>query len=211
MASQMFGVTGNRRLRRNQRAELNARLQQLPSILAAEQAAEQQRKDEEFKKKQLAQEKKIAMDELKFKREESKRGFGMEMAKLGTNIGFSDMLQGRTLGTIGKDIKGLFGGGTAKESQVSFQPPGTKGRAMTTSGAIKGTSGSKGFFANMPIGSIAAGGLAGFGMGKMFGDMGKGKKLLYGGLAGAGLGLLSGGLSGALGGGLGGMFGGMIG
>jgi hypothetical protein len=206
MASQMFGVTGNRRLKRNQRSELNARLAQLPSILASEQAADQQRKEQEFKEKQLAQEKKIAKDELKFKRQESKRGFGMEMGKLGVNLAFSEY-GGQSLGQLGGSVRGLFGGGSGETPKptTSFQPPGTAGRAM---GGIPKSGG--GFFSSLPIGSIAAGGLAGFGMGSMFGESGKSKKLLYGGLAGAGLGLLSGGLSGALGGAAGGLFGGLI-
>lgn len=208
MASpQMFGVTGNRRLRRNQLAELRARQAQFPSILAAEQAAEQQRKEQEFKEKQLAQEKKIAKDELKFNRQESKREFGMEMGKLGVNLAFSDMLSGRTLGTLSKDIRGIFGSTSAPtKPTTSLQPPGIPGRAMR--GVPKSGGG---FFSGVPTGSIAAGGLAGFGMGQMFGEKGGFKKSLYGGLAGAGLGLLSGGLSGALGGGLGGLFGGMLG
>lgn len=210
MASgQMFGVTGNRRLKRNQLSELRARQAQFPSILAAEQAADQQRKEQEFKEKQLRQDKKIAQDELKFKRSEAKRRFGMEMGKLGINLAMSDMLSGKTLGTIGSDIKGIFGGGKtpAGAPKTSFQPPGTPGRAMSGTPKAGG-----GFFSNIPIGSIAAGGLTGFGVGQMFGEKGGLKKSLFGGLAGGALGLLSGGgLSGAVGGGLGGLFGGMIG
>jgi hypothetical protein len=208
MASQMFGVTGNRRLKRNQKSELNARLLQLPSILAAEQAAEQQRKDQAFKEKELAQNKKMAREEMKFKRSEAKRGFGLEVGKLGINIGTSNLLGGQTIGSLGTQIKGLFTGGAQKQGSptTSFQPHGTPNRAM--SGIPKSGGG---FFSGVPISSIASGGLAGFGAGSLFGGESKSKKLLYGGLAGAGLGLLSGGLSGALGGAAGGLFGGMIG
>jgi hypothetical protein len=217
MASQMFGVTGNRRLKRNQKAELNTRLAMFPDILAAEQAASQQKKEAEFKERELKQTKDIARDELKFKRQQSKAAFGLEVGKTAVNLATSDFMTGKfggmTLGQAGSGIRNFFGGG-AKTAQ---NPDPGVSTAMQRHGSIAPGSGSTmmgkvgGYFSNIPIGSIAAGGLTGFGIGSMFGDMGKGKKMLYGGLAGAGLGLLGGGLSGALGGGIGGLFGGMIG
>lgn len=241
MASQMFGVTGNRRLKRNQTAEMRARLSMLPDILAAEQAAEQQRKDEAFRKKELAQEKKMAKEEQSWKREQSKRRFGLELGKTGLNLATSDFFKpgsgyaGTTIGKLGESAKGLFGIDTAtptatgptykKMTPMAASYGGKTGYiGGMTPQAAKGTGGGKisaaggpgfgskvgGFFKDIPIGSVFAGGLGGFGIGSMFGEQGGTKKMLYGGLAGAGLGLLSGGLSGALGGGLGGLFGGML-
>ncbi len=204
MASQMFGVTGNRRLKRNQKSELNARLRLFPDILAREQEASQQKREEAFKENQLAQEKRIAQDELKFKRQQSKQAFGLEMGKTAINLATSDFMTGKyggmTLGQVGQKARGLWGGQKEAMPYIPAEAgPQTFGQKA------------KGYFSNIPIGSIAAGGLSGFGVGQMFGDMGGKKKMLYGGLAGAGIGLLGGGLSGALGGGLGGLFGGMIG
>lgn len=217
MASQMFGVTGNRRLKRNQKAELNTRLAMFPDILAAEQAASQQKKEAEFKERELKQTKDIARDEMKFKRQQSKAAFGLEVGKTAVNLATSDFMTGKfggmTLGQAGSGVRNFFGGG-AKPTGSTVSPGGTMSGPSTrvspgSGSTMMGKVG--GYFSNIPIGSIAAGGLTGFGIGSMFGDMGKGKKMLYGGLAGAGLGLLGGGLSGALGGGIGGLFGGAIG
>jgi len=190
MASQMYGVTGQRKMKRNQGAELNARLQLLPSIIAAKQDKEQLAADTKFKNKSLRQEKNIAKKTSKFQKKQSKQAFGMEAGKLGLNLATSDLLQdgGTQIGNIMNKFK-------------STPAPAPNGPPAKIQGQKQG------YFSGLSIGGGLAGGLGGYGAASMYGG-GKTKKMLIGAGAGGLMGLLGGGngLSGALGG----LFGGMI-
>ena len=84
--NQRFTTSGSRRLKRRQLSELRARQQMLPSILAAEQSAELQEKEEKFRNKQLAQQKSQAIDTLKFRERESEKATGLAAGKFGAGL-----------------------------------------------------------------------------------------------------------------------------
>jgi len=196
MASQMFGITGARNLKRNQGAELNARLGLLPGILQAEQAREQMEREDKFRNRQLKQSKKQDKQSRQFQKQQNRQAFGLEAAKMGVNLSTSDLLKGGpTIGNMVNKFKG-----------TAPAPGGPMGASATKPiGASKPFMGS-----NLQPGVGVSGGLAGFGVGKLA-DGKKGKKMLFGAGAGALTGILGGGgLSGIMSGGIGGLFGGLL-
>lgn len=210
MAYQGYATTGDRRLKPRESDILAGRMRGLSGMLRNQQRKEMIAREDAYRKKAFAEDKRQFKEEQKLKRKQSKQEFGLEIGKTAVNLATSDFMSGAmdyTIGDLGSDIKGLgqkigFGG---------TKIPSTRSPGGTMSGpTITATSGGPGFFSNIPLGSIASGGAMGFGIGSVFGDKSKGKRALYGGLAGAGMGLLGGGLSGALGGGIGGLFGGLL-
>jgi hypothetical protein len=173
MASgQMFATSGQRKKKRNQLTELRARQEMFPQILAAEQAAELQRKEEEFRNKQLAQEQKQYKSKMKFQREESRKMMGLEGAKLGTTLLSAD---------LGFDI-----------GKPSIKPAGTNPSGENVVATKEGFNLGGGLQGGL------SGGLLGFGLGSMFGSgkkkwIGAGLGALAGGILGGGLGKTIGG------------------
>lgn len=194
MASQIYGVTGNRKLKRNQQAELNARMGMLPSILAREQQDAQLAADRKFQNKQFKEQKNQAKKTAQFQKKQARQQFGLEAGKMGLNLAGSDMVAngGKTIG----NIMDKFKGGTA---------PSDGPMRMSTSPTAG--SGAKGYFGGMSVGGGIAGGLGGYGAATMFGGSKK-KKMLIGTGAGMLTDMISGGSG--LGGALGGLFGGLI-
>ena len=144
MASQLVGVSGNRRLTPSEIAKLRARQAYLPQILQAEQARKQMRKESQFRKAQLTQEKKQAKAGLQFQREESAKGMGLEAAKLGTTIMSADF--GTNMGTpkLASQMRP-----TAGEIGAGAKPPATQGiysnmGNLNVGGGIQGAVGGAG-------------------------------------------------------------------
>jgi hypothetical protein len=150
----------------------------LPSILAAEQAAEQQQKEEAFQNKQFDQQKKQFKKERDFQQEESRKGLGLSIAKFGGtalqsdfgfNVGHRTPIQGRGMGS-----------------------PGAGGRNPADTGSIANAAPKGGgFFSGLNAmgglqGAVGGAGL-GFGLGTLLGGGSKKKQLL-----GAGLGAFGG-------------------
>lgn len=220
MASQLVATSGNRRLKRNQIAELEAKMPSLKGIQERKMRERMHEDEMAFKEKDFQQKKKMQKKSLALSEESSKRQMGVAAAKFGANM----VLSGKhsTIGQIGTKIKGglnkLGIGGAqsatsaSNKGALSFQPPGTAGRAVSTvsGSAVKPTSGGGSFFGNLQPGNILGSGLAGFGASRMV--KGKGKRMLLGagvsglmslfgggGLGSAGASALFGGLSGMLG------------
>ena len=192
MPNQLSAVSGNRRLRRNQIAELNARQALLPQIITNKQRQEDIVREEELSDIQIGQfnrQHKLNKRALSTQRRAGEVGMGLEAAKFGFNIG--NRYGGTTVGNVRDSTSKLFSGGNSIGTNAS----------------------QGGFLNNLSIGSAIGGGLAGFGAAKM---LGKKKSKITKGLVGAGtgalMGLLSGGglssaISGAFGGGFGSLFG----
>jgi hypothetical protein len=193
MASQLVGTTGNRRLKRNQGAELRTRQSYFPTILAQEQGATQAAEQKKFQQKEMKQSEQNYKKSRQFSQEQSKQGFGLEVGKLGINLATSPYNRG--------------GGRTVQEM---LPQPGADARTdlQTKDGRTGTISRTAGYFNNVQPASLATGGLAGFGIGNMFSEKSNKKKALYGMGAGLMSGMLSGG--GVLESGLGGLFGGML-
>ena len=192
MAVRQSGAISGGSRRRNQVAELNARQNMLPQILANQRYAEGIAREDALTERDFAFRKKAAKKLRKAEDRASEVGLGLEASKLGLTV--SGQYGGKSFGEIGGDARALFGGSS---------------KPMTFGGGKSGN-----FFSNMSAGSLLGGGLAGFGAAKLLG--GKKSKLikgLVGAGVGAGMGLLSGGnslggaISGGFSGGLGGLFG----
>jgi len=190
--TQFGAVTGSKRPR-NQRAELNARQSQLPTIIANQQKAEGIARQEE----QFSRQHKLATDRFAFEQSSTKQaraqadrasqvGMGLAAGKLGVNIGLSH--GDKTVGGLIQSGKNMWNG-----------TPNTVDTASTgTTGMLKGLS----------LGSAVGGGLAGYGVSQL---LGKKSSKITKGLAGAGVGGLLGLLGGGAGGGISGTFGGALG
>jgi hypothetical protein len=191
MPSQLTAVSNNLRLRRNQIAELNARQDRLPEIIANQQRQADLIRADEMKNLQIDQwdrEHKFAKKARRAGDRASEVGLGLEAGKLGLSA--SRNYGGTTFGQLGSKAKNLF--------SSTSSTPGS----------------SPGFWGNMTPGSLVSGGLAGFGASKIMGGKNKFKKAGMGLAAGSILGLLSGGsnpFSGAASGGIGGLIGGLFG
>jgi hypothetical protein len=193
MASQLYGTSGNRRLKRNQGAELRTRQSYFPTILAQEQGAKQAEEQKIFQEKEFKQSKENYKDQRQFSQDQAKQGFGLEVGKLGINLATS----------------GYNKGGGRTVGEMLPQPgPDARTDLQTSDGRTGKVIRHGGYFNNIQPASLATGGLAGFGIGNMFSGESKKKKALYGMGAGLLSGMLSGG--GALESGLGGLFGGMV-
>lgn len=194
MASQLRRVTGNRRLTSDPRAALQAKIANLPNRLAQQQQREVIKRDTRFQNKQIALQKKSAAQ----RRREQEATMGLEASKLGMNLAMSD-LGGKTIGDVTGGVKALKNKVMGTEKTSGIQSTGPK---QPTGNAVK----------DFNIGGAISSGLTGYGVGKLVGGKSKAKKSMFGGGAGALMGLLSankgGGLSGLLSGGLSGALGG---
>jgi hypothetical protein len=193
MANQAFAISGNPRLRRNQTAELNARMNYLPTLIANKNRRDDIARQEEMNTAQKAQwgrQYQLQKDANKFAEKQQRIGMGLEAGKLGLNIlgSYGPTRSDPNRGSL-SNIFSSFGGSTK----------------------VGGTS-SPGIMSNLNLGSLVGGGLAGYGAAKAFGKKKKGVNALIGAGTGAALGALTGGSIGSsitsgLGGGLGGLFG----
>jgi len=177
---------GGRNFRRNQTAEVQARLGLLPGILQAKQdriAEERAEEMSRFQRKDTNRQFKLAKQQADFNKRRDNMALGIQGGMLGLNFATSDLGK-KTLSSLNPWSK--------------KKKPGTGG----------------GLFSNMSVGSTVGGGLAGFGASR-FAGKNKLKKAglgllaggLMGGLTGGGEGkgfsfsnMFSGGASGLLGG-----------
>lgn len=199
MPSQMLAITNNPRLRRNQIAELQARQALLPQIIANKQRAEDLARDEERFQvgvQQSNRQHQLAQNRFAFEQESfRKQREATEQARrsqMGLEAGKLGLTVTSRFGD--KKLGNIFGGGGSGPS-----------------------GGSGNFISNLNVGTLAGGGLAGFGVGQMLGKKSKGLKAAAGLGTGALLGGLAGGapgsgfnLSSALSGGFGGLIGGLF-
>jgi hypothetical protein len=196
--NQFMATTGNRRLRSDPQAANEARLQFLPAMMGLKQEKQIAEDRLALDERRLAQEKAQAEKTLKHQEEAEKKQFGLEVAKLGVGALGSGALSG---------VGGLFGFG-GEESNVTAANiqeeipyiPATSMEGPETVGAIAAPAAATGTGIMSSIKDMAgpaiAGGLLGFGAGKLFTDGG-----FKGALVGAGAGMLPG-----LAQGLGGLF-----
>jgi len=196
MASQYLRVTGNPAGRaKTSNAILQSKIARLPQAMAAKQAREQIARDKKFQKQNIQ----MAKKDMKFRERQEESAMGLEASKLGLNLAMSDM-GSKTLGDVGTGAKAAYRGVRDK-----FAKPGTNEKLNVED---KDPS----MVSKLPIGAALSSGLTGYGVGKLVGGKSKGKKALYGGGAGALMGMMSapkgsglggmmaGGLTGALGG-----------
>ena len=181
MPGQMFATSGDPRLRRKKGrtvADVNAQLGLLPGMLQAETAREQQEQTAQFRSDTLAQEKKalgqqkdIAKEQLKLKREAGTQALGLGASKFGMTA-------------LTKD----FGMGIGKKSAsavANAQGP--------EAGGVGGQTGGGGFFSNINVGGAvqgaAGGGVLGYGLGTLLKKpkIGAALGMIGGGLWGGGL------------------------
>jgi hypothetical protein len=222
MATQIGATAGvrGRRLKRNQIAELEAKMGSLGEIERQKMQKKMHAAEMAFQERSLAQDVKHKKKTLEMRELAAERGMGVSALKFGANMALGS--EGKTLSHIGSKIKGGLakigiGGSTqvsaggAKVGSPRFGGQATAGGAVNQpgpGGAIAGTK--SGFFGNLQPGSILGGGLAGFGASRMV--KGKGKRMLLGAGVGGLMSLFGGGgfdlanvAGGALFGGLGGL------
>lgn len=221
MASQLGVVTGNKRLRPNQLADLNARLSYLPQTLAAE-------SQEAFQKAQIGNmEENTKINQSKLGLDQQRLGLdtkrlGLEEQGLGLQTRTAAFNQKAT--TKGMDLKeraeGMAAGvGAAGLGFNLLTNTGLKsslgetinkaGTSMNWGEPVKAGS----FWNDIPVGASAAGGLMGFGASRMVPTKNKLVKFGVGAGAGALTGFFGGGdkgMGGAIGGGLLGGFAGLF-
>jgi hypothetical protein len=194
MASQYRRVSGNPSMRSGlANAKLQGRVNRLPQMLANKQNKAILARDTAFQNKQIA----LQGKQRKQRERESEVGMGMEAAKLGLNIGMSDM-GNKSLGDITRGAKNTYGSMFKKGHTDTPKPTGA----------------SRGISDRINVGGALSSGLTGFGVGKLVGGKSKAKKSLFGAGAGGLMGMLSapkgggmmGGLVGGLTGGIGGYF-----
>jgi hypothetical protein len=187
-----MGVVTNRRRRRDQVAELNARQTLLPQIIANQQRAEDLERQiqlQDLQAKQWEKDYNLAKQAQRSQQRANRIGMGMEAAKLGVNI--NQQYGGKNLSQFSTN---LFGSKTTGGSAAG-------GAAAKGAGAI-GTGGVLGFAKSVPYGTVLGSGLAGYGASRFVDKKKKGARVALGAGSGALLGLLSGGPSGALYGGI---------
>ena len=80
MASQLTATSGNKRLKANQSAALNARLRGLPQIMAQRKADAQRAEDVAFRDKQLSQSQRQAKDTLAMQEKAQRMSTGVAAA-----------------------------------------------------------------------------------------------------------------------------------
>lgn len=186
MASQLVATTGNRRLRRDQNADVNARMGYLPQMAGLAQEKELAEKRMAMDEKRLAFEEKRGeqqlshqKEQLAFEEEAEKKRFGLEIAKLGIGAMGS--------GVLG-DVMGLFGFGNNETTNATGAvDPGDSpvggGATLSPAGSTGMFSGSIGDIAGNVLSTGLGSGLLGFGAGSLFSE---------GGAMGAGIGALAG-------------------
>jgi hypothetical protein len=227
MASQLGSVTGNKRLRPNQLADLNARLSYLPQTLAAE-------SQEEFQKAQISNmeetnkinQSKLGLDTQRLGLENQQFGlsekqfglqekqFGLSEQELGLQTKAAEFNQKAT--QKGLDLKKKSeamsaGVGAAGLGFNLLQGTGLKGTLGDSINSVSKTFGgtgntiTPGGFWDVPVGASIAGGLMGFGASKLVPTKNKFAKFGVGAGVGALTGFFGGGnnaIGGAMGGGL---------
>jgi hypothetical protein len=193
MASQLVATSGNKRLKRDQIAELEAKMGSLKDIQAQKAQREMHRDTMRFKAKEFQQQKKQSKKTLAFQQTVAEREMGVAAAGLGFNMATSD--GGATISQIGSGMKGglqklgfMKGGNTFTNAQRQFadrQPISGALSVNSPTGANAGfgsspaaQGGGGGFFDNLQPGRILGAGLAGFGASRMV--KGKGKRMLLG-------------------------------
>ena len=207
MASQLVSTSGNKRLRRNQIAELEARMGSLKEIEAQKAINEMHDERMAFENKQFNQNKKMAKKTLSLQSEISKRTMGVAAANFGMNIATS---KNATISQIGNRF-GIGGGTRTTPSSPRFGGLKTAGAQTNQPGVgstVPGASKAPGsFFGNLQPGQLLGSGLAGFGASRMV--KGKGKRMLLGAGVGGLMSLFGG--AGGYGAAGGAMFGGLAG
>jgi hypothetical protein len=218
MASQLGVVTGNKRLRPNQLADMNARLSYLPQTLAAE-------SQEEYQKAQISNmeetnkinQSKLGLDEQRLGLENKQ--FGLSEQQFGLQSRAAEFNQDAT--TKSMDLKkksemmatGVGAAGLGFNLMNSTGLKSTLGESINSVGKVFGGTGDSqtGGFWDVPVGASAAGGLMGFGASRMVPTKNKLVKFgvgagvgalagFFGGGASSGGGALAGGIMGGLGG-----------
>lgn len=216
MASQLGVVTGNKRLRPNQLADMNARLSYLPQTLAAE-------SQEEFQKAQIGNmEETSKINKAKLGLDEQRLGlegkqFGLSEQQFGLQSRAAEFNQNATTKSMDlkKKAEGMAAGVTgAGLGFTMLNNPAFKttiGSAINSVGKGFGGSGTTvstpGGFWDVPVGGAVAGGLMGFGASRMLPT--KNKLTKFG--VGAGVGALTGFFGGGDSGGGGALAGGILG
>jgi hypothetical protein len=205
MASQLGIVTGNKRLRPNQLADMNARLSYLPQTLAAE-------SQEEYQKAQISNmeetnkinQSKLGLDEQRLGLENKQ--FGLSEQQFGLQSRAAEFNQDAT--TKSMDLKkksemmatGVGAAGLGFNLMNSTGLKSTLGESINSVGKTFGGTGdsvTSGGFWDVPVGASVAGGLMGFGASRMVPGALAG---FFGGGASSGGGALAGGIMGGLGG-----------
>ena len=201
MASQMVATSGNRRLRRDQIAELNAKQGSLKNLLAQRQQQEFHDNKMSMQNKEFKQKKKQDKKSLALQERADMLGMGVSAAKFG--FGLASNKGSTTFGEIGEKVKGGLGS--------IFGSKGTSSNAgtPTASGMMAPASSSSGFFGDLSPGKLLGSGLAGFGASRFV--KGKGKRALLGAGIGGLMSMFGGGGFSAAGFGAGAMFGGLAG
>lgn len=219
MASQLVATSGNKRLRRNQIAELEAKMGSLKNIQSNKLKREMHEDTMALKEREFQQNKKMQKKSLAFQEEASRREMGVSALKFGANVAMSG--NHSTIGEIGANIKGglqnlgLMKGGGAVASASSggaistgslrHSPRKASGFGTGQTATPTATGGS--FFGNIQPGNILGSGLAGFGASRLV--KGKGKRMLLGAGVSGLMSLFGGGSLGTVGGSA--LFGGLSG
>ena len=166
MASQSSSVLRDPRLVQNQESLLQARMQFLPQIMANQASKKiEAKQDAQFEQTMALEQDKFALQKKRDKAalRMSEASMGMEAAKLGTSLAFSNFGKQNVGQMIGK-TGGIFGGGS----------PGNK----------------PGVIGGLNLGNMISSGLVGYGVGNMVGGSKK-KRVLGGALGGGLMGLIS--------------------
>jgi hypothetical protein len=219
MASQIVATHGTkgRKLKRNQIAELEAKMSSLGDIQAMKVKKQMHESEMDLRNKQFAQDVKHKKKTLAFQRETEMKEMGVSAAK--TGFGLVTGGGGPTLGQIGSSIKGglsKIGLHIDAEGPTSSSP---RFGGLKTAGGIINQPGAggiggatpSGFFSGLKPGQLLGSGLAGFGASRFV--KGRGKRMLLGAGVGGLMSLFGGGgfdLGGALGGALFGGLGGLL-
>ena len=235
MASQLGSVTGNKRLRPNQLADLNARLSYLPQTLAAE-------SQEKFQNAQISNmeetnkinQSKLGLDTQRLGLENqqfglSEKQFGLQEKQYGLSerqLGLQSQAAEFNQKATSKDLAlkkksemmatGVSAAGLGFNVMQGTGLKGTLGESINSVGKTfggTGTTTTPGGFWDVPIGASLAGGLMGFGASRMLPTKNKFTKFGVGAGVGALTGFFGGGdnaIGGAIGGGLLGGLGGMF-
>ena len=221
MAYQTGIVTRNKRLFPNQTAELNARLPYLNDILSQQSEREYQAANIKNMNAQTDLEKsRFGLEQQQFGLEEKRTGLaeqevGIKQAELDAKASEQawsqknaqkqyDLQKQGEITQMG--IKGAGLGATLLGSKFGDTTTGSVWD-KSVGNAAGTTTGS--FWSDLPVASIAGGGLVGFGASRL-GGKNKGLKALFGSAGGALAGGLTGGWQGAAGGGLLGGLGGLF-
>jgi hypothetical protein len=170
------GLRGSDVLER--RAAFRRKQLAFPSILAAEQQAEQQKKTEAFRKKEFKQKERHADRAMAFKKREAEKGLGLSMAKFGGTLASSNLF-----GSFGKgDLTAGFRPGGPGDAPPSAANTGAFSN-LSLAGGVKG--GISGGLLGYGLGKVAGKGERWFGLGGTLLGAGYGSGLFDNAIAGA--------------------------